>query len=519
MVAAPGFLAAMGMKDESLAAARSRGVRGWRSRFAVDALRCLLAAAGLGWLASGSHAASRLLWSTSRLEGDGALRFWVGADDSAPLTPERLSRIEILTTRDPGLDPGSWQALIGSRVLTQGMLRLDHTPEAGSARGLFLAREMPPSTEVTVRDAAGFRAAVAAAGPGTRILLAPGNYPGGFSFANLRGATNLPVVLAGADPANPPVIQGGANGIQLTDPAFVEIRDMVFSGATGNGLNIDDGGSFDTPARNVVLLGLRIRDVGPQGNRDGIKLSGVVSFRVERCTVERWGTGGSAVDMVGCHDGLIISNVFRHLPSTAAEAGNGVQTKGGSRNIVVRWNRFEHSGSRGVNIGGSTGLQFFRPPLNAAEGRWEAKDIRVEGNTFVGTTAPVAFVGVDGAEVRYNTIYRPGRWAIRILQETTEAGFVPCRDGRFTDNLVVFHSSQWSAGGVNVGAGTAPNTFQFARNGWYCMDQPSRSRPVLPVSESDGTYGTEPAFLDAEAGDFRQTPGSPTRRMGVEALP
>jgi len=80
----------------------------------------------------------------------------------------------------------------------------------------------------------------------------------------------------------------------------------------------------------------------------------------------------------------------------------------------------------------------------------------------------VAFVGVDGAEVRFNTIYRPERWAFRILQETTAAGFVACRNGRFTDNIVAFHSSQWSSGGVNIGPNTAPGTFQFARN-WWCL--------------------------------------------------
>ena len=48
------------------------------------------------------------------------------------------------------------------------------------------------------------------------------------------------------------------------------------------------------------------------------------------------------------------------------------------------------------------------------------------------------------------------------------------------DNLVVFRSDRWAEGGVNVGAGTASETFTFARNWWYCLDQPTRSRPQLP---------------------------------------
>lgn len=185
---------------------------------------------------------------------------------------------------------------------------------------------------------------------------------------------------------------------------------------------------------------------------------------------------------------------------------------------MIRRNRFEYAGSRALNIGGSTGLEFFRPPLSGEGERWEAQGIHVEGNTFVGSLSPVAFVGVDGAVVRFNTFYRPQRWLIRILQETTAPGFVPCRGGHFTDNLVAFHSGEWSAGGVNVGANTAPSTFQFARNWWFCLDAPARSRPTLPVAETDGVYGRDPQFRDPAAGDLRLQPGSLAVGVGAEAF-
>ena len=172
------------------------------------------------------------------------------------------------------------------------------------------------------------------------------------------------------------------------------------SGATGNGINIDDGGSPDTPAHHVVLRGLVVRDIGPTGNRDGIKLSGVDDFRVEGCTVERWGDRGSGIDMVGCHRGEVVGCTFRHGDR---QGDNGVQAKGGSGEIMIRRCRFEHAGQRAVNLGGSTGLAYFRPRPQG----YEAKDITVEDCTFVGSMAPVAFVGVDGAAVRHNTIYRP----------------------------------------------------------------------------------------------------------------
>src|SRR5205823_14154070 len=173
--------------------------------------------------------------------------------------------------------------------------------------------------------------------------------------------------------------------------------------------------------------------------------------------------------MVGCHDGIIEKCIFRHTDETGS---TGIQAKGGCARLTFRGNRFESAGGRAVNIGGSTGLEFFRPPLKTLAGKpySEAKDIVVEGNTFVGSGAPVAFVGVDGATVRFNTIYRPRKWALRILQENRAPGFVPSRGGVFEANVVVFRLEGWIEGGVNIRPGTLPATFRFARNLWYRED-------------------------------------------------
>jgi hypothetical protein len=201
--------------------------------------------------------------------------------------------------------------------------------------------------------------------------------------------------------------------------------------------------------------------------------------------------------MVGCHRGVIEGSTIRH---TSPPNCTGVQCKGGSSEIAIRGNRFEFAGGRAINIGGNTGRQFFRPGLKAGAAQAEARDIVVEGNTFVGGLCAVAFAGVDGAIVRFNTIDRPERWALRIVQENRAQGFVACRRGQFTDNVVVFDSRRWSEGGVNIGAGTAPETFTFARNWWYCADRPARSTPKLPVTEVAGVYGQEPVGAREKAG-------------------
>jgi len=337
--------------------------------------------------------------------------------------------------------------------------------------------------------------------------MAAGTYRGGLSIATLKGTKELPIVIAGADPKDPPLIRGGGGGLHLSSPEHVELRDLVFAGATGNGLNIDDGGSIESPAHHVVLRNVLVRDVGPDGNRDGIKLSGVDDFRIENCRVERWGSGGSAIDMVGCHQGVITGCTFRE----GKDQANGVQAKGGSSQVVIERCRFENAGGRAVNAGGSTGPPYFRP----RDADSEAKEIVVRDCEFIGGMSAIAFVGVDGAVAEHNTIYRPARWAIRILQESTQDRFVPCRKGRFLSNVVVFRSDQVREI-VNIGGNTAPETFEFSGNEWYCIDRPADTQRLvrLPVAEAKGTYGGDPKLKAPESGDL-SIPGRTSQGAGV----
>jgi hypothetical protein len=368
----------------------------------------------------------------------------------------------------------------------------------------------PQGETLRVRTTAELRQAVSKAKPGTSVLLEPGEYSGGIHLSNLHGSPGKTIVFGAADPSKPPRIVGGGSGLQLSDVSHLEVRDLVIERATGNGVNIDDGGSYETPSHHVTLKNLRVTDL-PKGNNDGIKLSGLDDFRVENCVVERW--GGSGIDMVGCHRGKIVGCTFR------SGGDSGVQCKGGTSDVSVSRSRFENFGQRGVNIGGSTGLPFFRPSLDKVPvgSRYEAKGIRVEGCTFIGGISPIAFVGVDGAVVRFNTIYHPERWAIRILQETRTPDFVPSRNGVFEDNLVVFRSDAWVSGGVNIGADTAPATFKFARNFWFCSDRPENSRPRLPSAEVNGSAGQDPMLRDPAKGDLAVRDGSPARNVGAHA--
>ena len=377
------------------------------------------------------------------------------------------------------------------------------------AGSMILLLNQPASSQtVTANTRDQIVKAVEEAKPGTTILIAPGTYEGGLHFNGLQGEEGKPIILAALDRKNPPAFKGRNSCFHLTDPAFVELHDLILTDAVGNGLNIDDGGTYDSPAHHIVLRGLTIRDVGPDGNHDGIKLSGLDDFRVENCTIERWGSSGSGIDMVGCHDGKVSGCTFRHRGDTD---GSGVQTKGGSKDIVIQRCRFENAGGRSINIGGSTGLAYFRPKVDG----YEARNITVEDCTFVGSSAPICFVGVDGATVKYNVFYRPERYAVRILQESRGSQFIPCRNGVFSNNVIAFRSDE-IRGASNVGSGTNSDSFEFISNHWFCIDQPERSnRLSLSVKETGGIYGVDPKFVDAAKGDLRLQETSLVRDAGV----
>lgn len=375
--------------------------------------------------------------------------------------------------------------------------------------GLALTNSGPAADAVVnVDDDASLRRALHRARPGTHVRIAPGSYRPGVYAANLQGTRQLPIVIEGAEPDNPPVFEGGREAWHLSDCAFVTLRNLVVRGQSINGVNVDDGGTYDSPTHHLVLEGLRIRDIGPKGNCDAIKLSGVDDFVVRNCVIEGW--GGQAPDMVGCHRGVVEDCTFRGKQGFSQHTGP--QTKGGSSQIVVRRCRFLNAATRAVQLGGSTGLPYFRP----RGAPYEAKEITVEGCVFVGNEAPIAFVGVDGAVVRYNTIYRPNKWVMRILQETTLEGFVPCRNGRFENNLIVFRRAEVRVF-VNVGPHTSPQTSRFAHNLWYCEDRPAASRPTLPAPETGSIYGLDPRLAAPLENDFRPQEAR-ARRFGARAL-
>ena len=337
---------------------------------------------------------------------------------------------------------------------------------------------------------------------GDSLLLYDGTHTGGQYIFELQGIAEAWIYIQNAE-GEAPIIEGGGTAIQFVDPAYLHISGLTFQHQNLNGVNTDDGGDYTTPAHHIVFKNCTFRDMSANGNNDLLKLSGLDFFEVRGCTFLNGAEGGSAIDMVGCHNGLIKGNYFENM------GASGIQAKGGTEHIRIEGNFFRNAGLRSLNLGGSTGLQFFRP-LDAP---FEAANLQVYSNIFVGSWAAVAYVGSVNVEVVNNTIFHPQNWVIRILQESVDADrFQECGDNVFRNNIVVLDKGLSTE--TNIGPNTRPETFTFSNNLWFNVDEPNWSGPNIPVEDLNHTLNQDPLFVAPNQDDFTIPENSPANGKG-----
>jgi hypothetical protein len=121
------------------------------------------------------------------------------------------------------------------------------------SREIHVSAAAPPGGDG--RAAAPLRtiaAALAKAEPGTRVVVAAGTYGAVGSVRNLQGTAVAPIALVGRgevviDP------RGQGSALHLAEPRYVVIEGIAIRNAVPHGMNIDDGGSYDSPGSYVVL--------------------------------------------------------------------------------------------------------------------------------------------------------------------------------------------------------------------------------------------------------------------------
>lgn len=341
--------------------------------------------------------------------------------------------------------------------------------------------------------------------PGDTLLLLDEVYQDGTQFLeNWHGSAEDPIVIKPASGTSV-IFRGGTEALHLVSCSYLTLENLIVEQQTGNGINIDDGGNYDASTHHITVRNCVFRDMAADGNNDLLKLSGLENFLVENCSFTDGGEGGSGIDMVGCHQGVIQDNYFDRAGVT------GIQAKGGTQSIRIQRNILKDLGQRAVNLGGSTGLEYFRPPLaNPIQDAFEAADLDVFSNLFIGSWSPVAYVGSIRVKVINNTIYHPANWVFRILQETTESGFLACSDNVFQNNLIILEHDLTE---VNVGPDTDPQSFIIQNNFWY-NESSSNWSPILPVNDPGQLTG-DPLLSDPENGNFQPALNSPVIGQGI----
>lgn len=332
--------------------------------------------------------------------------------------------------------------------------------------------------------------------PGDTIMIMEGVYSGGIHLSKLQGYKANRIFII-SERNKDVVIKGGNNAIQFSDAKYLKIQGLIFERQTGNGVNIDDGGDYSTPTEFIEISECIFRDMDASGNNDLLKLSGLNDFIIDNCTFENGAEGGSGIDMVGCHNGVIKNNSFRNMGS------NAIQAKGGTQYITVFANYFENCGQRTLNLGGSTGLQYFRP----IDAPFEAADLNVYSNIIIGSVASISYVGSVRVKVVNNTIIEPEKWVIRILQETVnEERFAKCGNNTFENNLIYIGNLGTE---TNIGPNTEPESFLINDNFWYNYENESWDGPDIPVTDMNLIIGLSPEFSNFAEKDFSLLKKSP----------
>jgi hypothetical protein len=346
-------------------------------------------------------------------------------------------------------------------------------------------------------------AALSNAVPGDTVMLLSEKHKVNQYIKNIKGSPDKWIIIT-SNADNPAIFEGGSTAFQLSDASYLKISNITFSGQTGNGLNIDDGGSYDSPTESIIIENCAWLSMNATGNNDELKMSGVDNFEIRNCKFMNGSAGGSMIDMVGCHKGKIYKNIFQNAGS------NAIQAKGGCSVIDIYQNLFQNAGQRSINVGGSTGLQFFRPP----DAKYEARDIRVFINQFRGSVAPIAFVGAINCSVINNLLFMPERWLVRILQENITDGFALCSNNIFANNICYFDNNANNERGINIGSNTLPATFEFSNNLWFNTQNSNWNGPNPAVNHQNTILNQDPELIESGL-VFKISGNSPAVGKGV----
>ena len=325
--------------------------------------------------------------------------------------------------------------------------------------------------------------ALSHARPGSYFHILPGRYKGVGVLQNIQGLADAPIAIVGEGEV---IIdaQHDGSGLALVDARYVLIDGLTIMHTGIHGLSLDDGGDYRTPGGHVVIRNLHFKQIGQGKNHDCLKMSGIDHFYIYHNQFEGCNRG-EGIDMVGCHHGVITGNLFQDMPGTA------VQTKGGSRHILIQGNHFKNIAKHAINAGGSTGLDYFRP----AKTDYEAKEIFIHAN-FIERSglAAVGFYACHQCTFSHNTLIEPQLHIIHFMSFKSQRHNV---NSQFINNAIHYKQRDMNNRGFIKFDPALPPTMQFtfANNYWHMLDIDIFKRFFIitaPLQETNAIYSVIP---------------------------
>ena len=363
-----------------------------------------------------------------------------------------------------------------------------------------------------------FIKAISKAEPGTAVRIMPGTYTTSIYTEKLYGTEENPIWIGGIPGQERPVFDGA--GVQIVKGAYIIIHDLEvkdIAGATGTGIHVNDGGDIKWPSEthHFIFRNLYVHDITYQN----FKFAGLSYSWIFDCEVS-WETLGQSagLDYVGCHYTTIAYNYFHDLK------GVGIQLKGGSFEADIYGNLFINAGARAINMGGSTGEQFFRPYLVKDGTMYEGRYLRAYSNIFIGGGSTFSFVCSTDCYAVNNTVIRPKNQIFRILNEDGGNHLKLGNNGRPHNNTVsnniFYYGNDLTGEAINISFELTKDdkkSFIMQNNLFYNADNKSASRPYnIGDFKHDGTIAKDPLFEDVLNNNFDLASDSPAAAAGSE---
>jgi hypothetical protein len=316
--------------------------------------------------------------------------------------------------------------------------------------------------------------------PGDEIILMPGTHVA-VKLSNLHGTDKAPITIRGLDEAHPVTIEAKRAGLELVNPQFVVVQDVVITGATINGLVIDtapvrkpdkapgedeaDAPAAPTGPRHVTLRRVRIEKTGPEGLRHALTATGVESLQLEHCAFDGW--GGCAVELRACQNVSIEHCTFAGRDDHSQMWG--IRARSNCDLIKIDHCTFTKAAATCIQFGGKTEIDELVLPAESVPepaSMFQTSRSSIQHCLFVDSFCPVHFGNVDGITMRYNTVVRPQPWIISVVDDDDPTVLAPSRNILIGENIFVFDPATLTRlSNIGLAADTMP--LRLEENLWW----------------------------------------------------